>query len=286
MGFKFETNEFIFGLDFYRLSDDDFIFFKNLIYNLVGISFSNRKKELIHSRLRPYLHKNKLGSFSEYRKLLTKLPPQHIEIQNFINILTTNKTDFFREPQHFKYIQDILIPEWINSRKKSINIWCCATSSGEEAYSLSLLLNKYLPHSISFQILATDINTIVLDKARNGVYSLSKLNEIPSEYHSIGIVMGEKHLSNWFKINNKIQKNIIFKKYNLTGHNPPENVLFDIVFCRNVLIYFSADTIKSLMIRLHASLKQDALLFIGHTESIQNCSNLYKSIQPSIFYKI
>lgn len=282
----YNDNEFSINLDHYNLTDDDFIFFRNIIHELAGISLTERKKDLIYSRLRPYLHKNKMGSFSEYRQILTKISPQHAEIQNFINILTTNKTDFFREPQHFEYIRDILIAEWIKKNTQSLHLWCCASSTGEEAYSLSLLLHRHLPTSIIFKILATDINSNVLGKARNGVYPASKLVEIPNEYQMNGIKLGKGNLNDWFKNSNQIHQKIIFKNHNLMSSKPPEKNLYDIIFCRNVLIYFSSEIIQALMIKLHKSLKKDGLLFIGHTESIQNSSHLFKQIQPSIYSKI
>ena len=280
------NNGFLINLDHYKLTDDDYIFFKNLIHKLVGISLKERKKDLIYARLRPHLHKSKIGSFSEYRQILMKISPQHIEMQNFINILTTNKTDFFREPQHFLYIKNSLIPYWEKKQEKSIRLWCCASSTGEEAYSLSLLLQNHLPKSMSYEILATDVNTQVLDLASNGVFHSSKLSEIPNEYLNTGIRKGKNKLTDWFKISNLIHQKVIFKKHNLIDSRPPEKDLYDIIFCRNVLIYFSSEIIQTLMSKLHKSLKQDGLLFIGHTESIQNSSHLYKQIQPSIFSKL
>lgn len=279
-------DHFLLNDDPNKLSHDDFLFFKELIFKLAGLSFSNKKKDLVYSRLRPYLYKNKLGSFEEYRHLLLKSSHNHSEKQNLINILTTNKTDFFREYEHFRYLEEILIPYWIKNNKKDISIWCCASSSGEEPYSLALVLNKYLPTSIKFQLLATDINTQVLSTAKNGVYPLSAIMDIPQKYHTNAIKFGTKTTNSWFKIKDQIHRNVFFKQYNLVEESSEINGSFDLIFCRNVLIYFSVDTIKSVMTKLHKSLKNDGQLIIGHTESIQNCSHLFKSIQPSIFNKI
>ena len=215
------------------LSSEDFGFFKDLVFAQAGISLSAKKLDLVQSRLRSHIQKRGMKSFAEYRNLLQKAQPNDPEMQNFINLLTTNKTDFFREPQHFDYLTQVLIPAWVEDGRKEINVWCCASSTGEEPYTLAMVLNHYLPKDISYKILATDV-----------------------------------------EIYNKVS----FQRHNLIEKTGP-NKQFDLIFCRNVLIYFEPSTIRTLMGKLHHFVKQDGMLFIGHSESIQGSGSLFKTIK-------
>lgn len=270
----------------YDLSQEEFAYFRDLIFQLAGINLGEKKKDLIVARLRSYLQKKGIGSFAEYRKLLEKQTNDHSEKQIFVNLLTTNKTDFFREPQHFSYLEEAVIPEWIASQNINPQIWCCASSTGEEPYTLSMVLNRHLPEGFDYKIMATDVDTAVLEKAQNGVYSQAKLHEIPETYQKVCLQEGKKKATGWFRIQDQIHQKIVFKRHNLIEPTHIGNEVFDVIFCRNVLIYFKQATIRNLMIKLHRSLKKDGLLFIGHSESIQGSGDLFKTIKPSIFRKI
>lgn len=263
-------------------TNEDFLFLKEKIFELAGIHLTEKKKELVKSRVQSFLRKSNIKSVKDLKDELKSVNP--IVVQEFVNLLTTNKTDFFREPKHFDFLVQQIIPYWIKTKKKEIKIWCSASSTGEEPYTIAMVLAKHLPENISFKILATDIDTQVLQKARNGVYSLSKVNEIPKEYHSY-LVQGEKKAKGWFKISDDLHSKIVFKQHNLIEKSYPGDEVFDIIFCRNVLIYFERKTINKLMEKLHMSLKSDGHLFIGHSESIQGTQHLFESIQPAVFKK-
>lgn len=271
---------------FVDISDSDFDFYKNLIEELAGISLKETKKSLVTSRLRAHVFKLGFKSFSEYRNFLETLSSEDPEFQNFINLLTTNKTDFFREPKHFEYLIDKYIPEFLDQGKTDLKIWCCATSTGEEPYTLSMILNDVLKDKANFSILATDIDTKVLSAAENGVYSIAKLHEIPDKYHKKSILLGSQSVGDWFKVKDSIKEPIHFSQFNLITDDMPDANKFDIIFCRNVLIYFSAETIKKIMIKLHRHLKKDGLLFISHTENIPQSMDIFKSLKSSIYIKL
>lgn len=268
------------------LTETDFQFFKEKIFALAGIHLSDKKKDLVFSRIRSYLRKKNIRTFSEYRQLLQTCENNSPEIQNFINLMTTNKTEFFREVKHFDFLIKELIPFWISNGKKEIKIWVCATSTGEEPYTLSMILDHYLPANMSFSVLATDIDTQVLSFAKNGVYPLGKLNEIPPLFQSKYLTLGQGKVEGWFRVKNSIHSKIQFKQHNLVTPAYPGDQLFDLILCRNVLIYFSPQNVRELMHKLHKSLKADGTLFIGHSESLHGTNNIFKSIRPAVYKKV
>jgi chemotaxis protein methyltransferase CheR len=268
-----------------ELSPSDFLFFRDLIFQLSGIHLTEKKRDLLLARLRSHIEKNKIGSFADYRALLENVEPNHPELQRFVNLMTTNKTDFFREPKHFNFIINDLIPYFSENQKTDITIWSCASSTGEEPYTLSMVFSEHLPQGFQFKILATDIDTQVLSKAQNGVYPISKLSEIPEEYQGHNLNIGHEKVAGWFKISDSIHKKITFQQHNLIENSSLSDEKFDIIFCRNVLIYFTPETIRALMLKLHRTLKRDGLLFIGHSESIQSSGDLFTTVSPAIFRK-
>ena len=267
------------------LTREDFEYFQQNIFKLAGISLSAAKADLLKTRLRTQVQKHGFVSYTEYRKFLCSLSPAHEEWQEFINLLTTNKTDFFREPQHFTYLENVFIPEWLHRGGKNLKVWCAASSTGEEPYTLALVLNRALPKHINFHITASDIDTKVLEKAENGVYSIRKLPEIPEAYRFGHLALGKGEIAEWFKIKSPLREKLTFMQHNLVDESFPSNEQFDLIFCRNVLIYFSPPTIGTLMQKLDKCLDDRGNLLIGHSESIQNSTHLFKSVKPSIYKK-
>ncbi len=248
-----------------KFTDEDFLFLKEKIFQLAGIHLTEKKKELVKSRVQSFLRKSKFESVDELKHELQNSSPN--VIQKFVNLMTTNKTDFFREPKHFDYLIYELIPQWKKEKKTEIKIWCSASSTGEEPYTIAMVLLKYLPKNTSFKILATDIDTQVLKKAQNGVFPISKSSEIPEEYQ-LFLSKGKENADGWFKIDDEIHSKISFKQHNLIESTYPSTEIFDVIFCRNVLIYFERKTINKLMEKFHFSLSPNGYLFIGYSESI------------------
>jgi len=267
----------------WTLSEQEFLYFKQLIGEIAGISLSEKKKELVKSRLVMYIQSLKLNSFEEYLLFLQKLPSESPYWQEFVNLLTTNKTDFFREAKHFEYVVEKFIPEWLKTGEKVLKVWSAAASTGEEAYSLAMLLKKHLPAGKDFQILATDIDTHVLEVAKNGVYPIVKLDEIPTEYRKDSLAIGTGEVANWFRIKSSLKQKITFKQHNLLEVADVPDKSFDLVFCRNVLIYFAKDTISLVVNNLEQKTKSNGLLFIGHSESLQGIDSKWKTTSPSVY---
>lgn len=267
----------------WHLSDQEFMVFKELIGRIAGISLGESKKELVKSRLVMYIHSLKLNSFEDYLRFLQKQPADSKYWQEFVNLLTTNKTDFFRESKHFEFLVEKYIPEWLKTDQKVLRIWSCAASTGEEAYTLAMILKKHLPADKDFEILATDIDTNVLTQAENGVYPLTKLEEIPAEYHKDSLSVGTGDVSKWFRIKSSLKEKITFKQHNLIEKADMPDRHFDLVFCRNVMIYFSKETIKQVLQNLESKTKLNGLLFIGHAESLHGIESKWKTVQPSVY---
>lgn len=267
----------------WTLSDQEFFYFKQLIYDIAGISLSEKKKELVKSRLISYIQGLELKSFEAYLQFLQKLPTESPYWQEFVNLLTTNKTDFFREPKHFDYIIQTVIPAWLKTGEKTMKVWSCASSSGEEPYTLAMVLKKHLPTGKDFEIFATDIDTDILNHAKNGVYAMTKFDEIPAEYQKGSVSVGTGDVSKWFRIKSSLKEKVTFQQHNLLDEADIKDRTFDLVFCRNVLIYFSKETISRVVQNLENKTKDSGLLFIGHSESLQGIDSKWKTIQPSVY---
>ena len=268
------------------LNDEDFLFFKEKIFDLSGIHLSEAKKTLIQARLHFQLELHQLESFAEYRAYLEKLPKSDPEFQKFVNLLTTNKTDWFREIEHFNYLEMDFIPQWLKSGKKNLRIWSAASSTGEEAYSIAMLVERLLKGTgKNFEIVGSDIDTSVLAKAQNGVYKNEQLKNIPKEFHHY-FVKGTGEISEWMKISNSIKKFVSFEQFNLINdeYSSYKNS-FDLIFCRNVLIYFTPGTIQAIADNCYQAASDKAVLLISHSESLQNIKTKWKSKKPSIYIK-
>lgn len=267
------------------LHEAEFKYFCEKIGALAGINLSASKYELLKSRLRVRLAETHCSSYQEYRKYLERLSPQDSEWQEFINVLTTNKTDFFREPDHFKFILNQFLPEWLRSGERRLRVWSAASSTGEEPYTLAMVLNQALPSDCDFEIVASDIDTQVLSKAMNAVYPLRQLTEIPERYRSAGVDVGQRTAAGWFRIKPELREKVQFCSFNLLSREPIAEETFDLIFCRNVMIYFSVENIGHASANLFRALKPGGLLMIGHSESLHGVTSDWQTVMPSIYQK-
>lgn len=274
-----------FALEEIKLSPDEFEYFRKKIFQLSGIALTQAKATLVQTRLRSRIVELGFKSFIDYRKYLEPLPAAHEEWQFFINLLTTNKTDWFREPEHFDYITDVFLPKWRKLGKKELKVWCAASSTGEEPYTLSMVLADALKGTgIDYSILATDIDTKVLSVASNGVYQKEFLHQIPECYRNT-FIHGTQEISEWMKVRPAIKKKVSFAQLNLTLGPFPMSEEYDLILCRNVLIYFNPQTINQVLTHLNAAGSKESVLLVSHTESFQEIKNVWKYIRPSIYYK-
>lgn len=270
------------------ITDKDFDNLRKLVNYYTGITLSNAKRELIYSRLAGRLRKNNLKKFSDYCKLLEE-DAEGEEIVHFRNAITTNLTSFFREPHHFDFLKQTVLPEIKNGRKdnKRIRIWSAGCSTGEEPYSIGMCIkeSKCFDSGYDVKILATDIDSVVLDKATNGFYEIDKVNSIAPHRQKMWFSSKRKSGNGQIKISNDISKYITFRQLNLM-HEWPMKGPFDIVFCRNVLIYFSKPTQRLLIERFANMLSDNGYLFIGHSESLFKISDRFKLMGQTIYKKI
>nr|BDT28085.1 protein-glutamate O-methyltransferase CheR [Bacteriovorax sp. HI3] len=265
------------------LSDSDFNYFSEAIFKRTGIYLSPVKIDLVKTRLRKRLQARALSNYSEYRELLENLDNNDPEWQSFVNMLTTNKTFFFREAGHFDFLIEQVIPEWLKKNEETFRLWCAASSTGEEVYSLGLVLKKHLPPDRKFFILGSDVDTKVLSVAENAVYPLVEREGIPEIYHE-WLTVGTKEAAGWFRIRPELRESISFKQINLVNPAMDEEP-FDVVFCRNVLIYFQTDTIGKVNELLYKNIRPGGHCFLGHSESFQNISHKWKNAGISVYKK-
>lgn len=269
-----------------EISDEDFRFFQKRILDLSGIHLTPSKADLVRARLIARLTELDLATIHDYRMYLETLPSQHKEWQNLVNQITTNKTDFFREPAHFKYLTDVFLPEWEKKHRAGrLRVWSAASSSGEEPYTLAMVLDRYFGGEDRYEILASDIDTKVLALAQNGVYSNNRLHEIPMEYVENCVVKGQREVKGWFKIRKRIANRVRFSRINLVESNFLGLGQFDVIFCRNVFIYFQPDTIQDIIRGFSQVLNRDGALVLGHSESVRLTTGVWSSQGPSVYRK-
>jgi chemotaxis protein methyltransferase CheR len=268
------------------LSEEDFQFFRERIRHIAGISLSPAKQDLVRARLRERVGALALSSHAEYRAHLEALNKDDPEWQRFINCLTTNKTDWFREPAHFRMLEESFLPRWLSTGKDCLHVWCAASSTGEEPYTLSLVLDRFLrPRGKEYRILATDIDTNVLALAQNGVYSRQRVEEqVPPEFHD-RFIRGKRELSDWMKVKPIIKAPLSFENVNLSQGLRGERPEFDLIFLRNVLIYFDAAGVQNVVEKTFPLAAPNSLLVIAHSESLQNISTRWSYVKPSLYRK-
>lgn len=267
------------------LSQEEFLFFKEEIKKRSGINLSEMKANLVQARLRSRVLQLGLSSFEEYISHLNSVSARDPEWQLFINQLTTNKTEWFREDSHFHYLTNHFLPAWEKLGKSHLNVWCGASSTGEEPYTLALVLHQFFSFkATTFSVLATDIDTSVLQYASNGIYSKGELARIPEELRP-HFDRGTGDISEWVRVNQRIRQKIHFETFNLLSETYPWSGHFDLIFLRNVLIYFDEKTIRHVAEQCFKAAAPEAALFISHSESLQNHKTSWSFKKPSIYRK-
>jgi len=254
-------------------------------YNESGILLNSSKRTMIESRLGKRLHDLKINSYKEYISLLESHAEERVRL---INALTTNKTEFFRESDHFDFLTNQYLPQFhMKKANKKMRIWSAACSSGEEVYSLALILSEFFEKTYycDFKILGTDINTSVLDVAEKGVYSDDTISTIQPALLKKYFMRGINNNQGCYKIRPEIMSVCKFRKFNIIKDVLPVEIRFDVIFCRNILIYFKQDMIELIVNRLYRMLNEGGLLFIGHSESLIKIEHKFKNIGSAIYMK-
>ncbi len=268
----------------YAISVDEFERFRTLIYDESGISLGEQKKSLLASRLSKRLRDLDLATFSDYYAKVTE-DRTHEEFTRMLDLISTNKTDFFREPKHFDFLRARIIPEL--ERTKRVRIWSSACSSGEEPYTIAMTLFDTVrnPGEWDFKILASDLSTRVLAKAATGIYDEERVRDVPPDVVRRHFLRGRGERAGQLKVKPHLAGMIQFRRLNLMDAHFPIKSALDLIFCRNVMIYFDRPTQETLVNKFHRYLKPGGYLFIGHSESLQWVRHPFKSLAPTIYQK-
>lgn len=264
-----------------EIGDQEYAQFQRFLYERAGITLGDAKKILVTSRLSSRLAFLGIPSFAAYLSLLcTGTDPD--EVQTAIDLLTTNETYFFREPRHFEFLREKL-QGMSTSAAQPVRIWSAAGSSGEEAYSIAMVLEDCL-RGRAWEVVASDISTRVLERARAGCYPLERARNIPLPYLQRFCLKGEGPRDNTLCIERALRRRVQFLQVNLNATLPPLG-MFDFVFLRNVLIYFNTETRMRVVARVVSLLKPGGWLLISHTESLSDITVGVRAVAPSIFFK-
>ncbi|MFM4718784.1 CheR family methyltransferase [Aeromonas bivalvium] len=262
------------------LSDQEFCQFQRWLHQTAGIDLSPAKKTLVSSRLAKRLSHYQLPSFGDYFRLIMHDDAKQ-ELQLALDLLTTNETYFFREPKHFEFLSQQVLPGFPQGRP--LRIWSAASSSGEEAYSLAMTLAERRP-SAPWEILASDISSRVLAQARAGLYAMDRANNIPLSYLMKYCLKGIGLQEGTFLIDRTLRERVQFRQINLSKPLP-ELGQFDLIFIRNVMIYFNRETKVQVMARLEPLLRRGGYLIISHAESLHGMQSGLQLVSPSIYRK-
>jgi len=267
----------------FDFGNDDFEALRRLVKQLTGINLSDQKRELVYGRLARRLRALQLQSFAQYRDLLAQDGGK--EIAQFCNAITTNLTAFFREPHHFDYLRDQVLAPMANSgAARRLRIWSAGCSTGEEPYSLAMTILEALPdvRRWDVRILATDLDSDVLERGRRGVYTEERLKNLTLQRRTRFFRERREREGLCYEVAPELKSLITFKQLNLM-HALPMRGPLDAIFCRNVVIYFDKDTQRDLFSRVAQLQSSGNLLFLGHSESLFKVSEQYALIGKTVY---
>jgi len=273
------------------LSDKTFSRFSSLIYDEVGIMLPSSKKIMLEARLNKRLRAGGFSSFDDYADFVFSSQGREKELVSLIDVVTTNKTDFYREPAHFEYLVKVAIPTLIDSHeagfKNPLKIWSAGCSTGEEPYTMSMVLSEFAASHPGFKssILATDISTAVLAKAKNAIYSEESVDTIPLNLKKKYLLKSRDRNKPNVRIAPQQRAMITFRRLNFMEEFGM-NEHMDIIFCRNVIIYFDKPTQERLLNRFYRQLITGGYLFLGHSETITGLNVPFKPVATTVYRKL
>lgn len=263
------------------ITDEEFQAVRELIYQEAGISMSDAKRALVCSRLAKRLRQLKLRSHTEYLEYIAHHDPNGVERQLMVNSLTTNKTDFFREPHHFDFLRNVVFPEVKRratlGKPRRLRIWSAGCSMGDEPYTIAMTILEHFGslRGWDVRILASDINTEVLRTAEQGIYPLDRIDVLDDELKSRYFLRGTGRWDGFCQARPELRRLVTFRRLNFMDHPWPIHTRFDVIFCRNVIIYFNAQTQRQLLPRFAEYLTDGGYLMLGHSENLHWLSQLF-----------
>ncbi|MES2307890.1 MAG: protein-glutamate O-methyltransferase CheR [Verrucomicrobiota bacterium] len=263
-------------------------YIRKLVYEHSRINLGNDKMDLVSARLNKRLRETKIPTIHDYIEYLNA---NEGEMENLIDVISTNHTFFFREIQHFEFMQTNAIPELHHyaqtHSENSFRLWCAASSSGDEPYSLAIQLNEYFKNlNFDWEIHATDISNRILEKAKNAVFPEERLKEVRPELLRLYFQKGFGVQEGFYRVKENLRNKVSYSRLNLLQPQYPFQKPFHVIFCRNVMIYFDRPTQQELVNHLAQYLVPGGYLMIGHSESLTGITHPLKSVKPAIYQKI
>ena len=280
--------------DIYKavMTAEDFKRLSSYIFKEYGIKMPEIKKTMLQSRLHKRLRELNMTSYKEYVEYLFSKEGQQTEVIHMIDMVSTNKTDFFREPVHFDFLHSDVLPELLMGERpnRMVKLWSAGCSSGEEPYTIAISLSEFAAnnpgYAFDFSILASDISTRMLRTAVEAIYKEQRVEMLPINLKKKYLLRSKDRSNPTVRIIPDLRRKISFTRLNFMDnqYNVPDS--FDIVFCRNVLIYFDRETQEKVINKLCSKLKPNGFFFLGHSESITNFDVPLRQLRPTIFRKI
>jgi len=257
----------------------DFEAVRKRLKQIAGINLADSKDSMVYSRLSRRIRQLKMSSFAQYLEYVDQTQGEH---QEFVNALTTNLTSFFREKHHFEELKS-----YVASEKRPLTIWCAASSTGEEPYSIAITVAEALgKFDVPVKIIASDIDSNVLQKASKGVYKIEQLDNMDASFKKRYFHRGKGSNSGFVKVVPELRKLIEFKRINLMDNAWQLPQQIDVVFCRNVMIYFDKDTQLNILEKIVGHMQKDGLYFAGHSENFGHVKSLLKPLGKTIYKPI
>jgi chemotaxis protein methyltransferase CheR len=276
------------GSELVRMDDADFKMMSRFIYTQCGIKMPPAKRTLLESRLQKRLRVAGMASFKAYLEYVFTPQGQATELIPMIDAVTTNKTGFFRGPDHFEYLRDTVAPTLLKSGRNHLQCWSAACSTGEEPYTLAMVLSEARLHhpALTYSILATDLSTRVLQRAAQAVYTEDQVADIPLALRRRYLLQSKDRQARKVRVQAALREKVLFQRMNLMDEVYHTGTSFQIIFCRNVLIYFDRPTQEQVVQKLSHRLDTGGYLFIGHSESLTQMNVPLQQIRPTIFRKL
>jgi chemotaxis protein methyltransferase CheR len=272
------------------LTDKEFNQLSEFISGQSGIKMPPVKRIMLQSRLQKRLRHLKMHSFKEYIEYLFSQEGQKKELVHMLDVVSTNKTDFFREPVHFDFLREQALPEFRDkfSANRKMKIWSAGCSSGEEPYTIAITMEEWKAENAAFDysIVGTDISTDILKKAIQAIYKEDKVDVIPHILKKKYLLRSKDRQNPTVRVVAPLRKKVTYYRLNFMDATYNLQDMFDVVFCRNVLIYFNRETQEEVLRKLCTRLHPGGYLFIGHSESIMSMTLPLKQIRPTIFQRI
>lgn len=260
------------------LDDTELAQFKKLLHGIAGIYLTPAKKALVQGRLAKRIKYYGLASYGDYHRLITE---RQDELQVAVDLLTTNETYFFREPKHFDWLREYAL-SW-RGKGRPLRVWSAAASSGEEVYSVAMVLADVLGDT-PWEVLGSDISARMLERAREGLYDMGRIEDIPPAYLRAYCLKGIGRQAGKLLVDSELRRRVRFSRINI-NETLPDVGLFDVIFLRNVMIYFQPETKREVVERLSGRLRPGGWMLIGHSETLSGITRALTARVPSIYRK-